>query len=75
MLYFITRLIGFTGLILGGIRVSLGGYVASFYDPAQRLALAKRYLGSSSSGDAIDQGIIWMVVGLGFFIAAKLLKR
>lgn len=48
-------------IVIGGLRLAMGLLVASFDDYE---AAARRYLGSASAGDAIDQGLILLVVGL-----------
>ncbi len=46
---------------VSSIRLAMGFYVAFGFDGDNYIAASKRYLGSTSSGAAIDQGIMWLV--------------
>jgi hypothetical protein len=50
------RIIAIVAIVLGLLRVLVGNYVA-FHKPEGRDLVQSRYLGSSTSGQAIDQGI------------------
>lgn len=63
------KFIAMAMIALGFLRAAMGFWVASFDDYE---AAAMRYLGSASSGDAIDQGLILLVIGL---FARFVLKR
>ncbi len=59
-------------MVLGALRTATGLFVASFDDPASRAAAASRYLGSATSGEAIDQGIKVFLFGLVLGILVKI---
>ncbi|MEL6104348.1 MAG: hypothetical protein AAFR68_23995, partial [Pseudomonadota bacterium] len=48
-------------LLLGAARVGVGFYIAnSFSDQAAYEAATRRYIGSGTTGEAIDQGLLWI---------------
>ena len=51
-------------VIWGILRSAIGFYVASIEGEEQRIFAAKRYLGSSSSREAIDNGVIMIAAGV-----------
>lgn len=53
----VARLIAGLALVLGVFRLGIGLYVASIEPKEAREAARARYIGSKSSGQAIDQGI------------------
>lgn len=55
------RIVATLTLLLGIMRVALGFVVAWSADPA---AAGARYLGSSTSGEAIDRGLMTILVAL-----------
>lgn len=59
-------------LVLGLLRAGMGLFVALIDDPASRAAAASRYLGSVTSGEAIDQGIKVFLFGLVLGILVKI---
>lgn len=63
---FLGRILAWLAVVLGSFRIGMGFFVASFYDdPEQYTFAVKRYLGSvSSSGEAINQGIYVIVIGI-----------
>ncbi|HWJ89037.1 MAG TPA: hypothetical protein VNS12_13290 [Pelagibacterium sp.] len=65
-------LIAWLALILGTLRVGIGFFVASIDDAESRAAMASRYLGSASSGEAIDQGLVAVVFGVVLGILVKI---
>lgn len=63
-------------LAFGVIRLLTGAYVASIEPQEARLAAAARYIGSKSSGQAIDQGIYTILFALALGTLASIaLKR
>ena len=70
------RVIGWGLIIYGGIRLYLGVYVAqTFTDPDSRAAAASAYLGSTTSGEAIDQGVVRILAGIAFLLLARAASR
>ena len=74
------RLIAWVLVVLGGLRVAMGLYVANaFVSQDAWEAANRRYLGSATSGEAINQGLIWIAVGVAFglltLIASNTLER
>lgn len=70
------RVLAWALLLIGAMRVGVGFFVATaFSDPATYAAATRRYIGSGTTGDAIDQGLVvfaaGIVVGLLTHIAAK----
>jgi len=63
----LARIIAILALAFGIARVSIGFYVAFIEPKEAREAAGARYIGSKSSGEAIDQGIyiILFAVALG----------
>ncbi|MBY5973680.1 hypothetical protein KUV28_15080 [Ferrimonas balearica] len=66
------KIVAWLALALGVLRTAMGFFVASIDDPASRTAAASRYLGSATSGEAIDQGIKIFVFGLALGILVKI---
>lgn len=70
------RILAAAQIALGAIKIGLGVYVArNFPDPADYEAATRRYVGSGTTGDAIDQGIMFcgagVVIGLLAHFVAK----
>jgi hypothetical protein len=65
-------IIAWLALIFGALRLGAGLYVASVDDPEARAGLAARYLGSASSSEAIDQGLMVTVFGVVLGILVKI---
>lgn len=66
-------------LVLGTFRFSMGLFVAMQDDPEVRAAMTARYLGRTTSGAAMDQGL-WVigfaiVLGILVHIARSVNKR
>lgn len=51
-------------LMFGTFKIGLGFFVGSVDDAEARAGMAARYLGSASSGEAIDQGVTVFVFGV-----------
>ena len=71
-MFFIGRIVAWLALIFGVLRIGIGLFVASMDDAASRAAAAARYLGSSTSGEAIDQGFKIALFGLVLGILVKI---
>ncbi|WP_136634765.1 hypothetical protein [Pseudooceanicola onchidii] len=73
----LSRILAAALIALGAIKVGLGLYVArTFTAPADYEAATRRYIGSGTTGDAIDQGIVFCGLGialglLAFFLAKR----
>ena len=70
------KLIGWALVILGSLRVAMGAYVATaFVEPEAYEAATARYMGSGTTGDAIDQGLIMIAVGVAFSLLARIASK
>ncbi|MCV2882624.1 hypothetical protein [Actibacterium sp. XHP0104] len=66
------KLIAWALIILGALRVAMGTYVATqFIEFEAYEAATKRYLGSGTSGDAIDKGLMFIAAGVAFGLLAR----
>ena len=73
---FFGKLIAWAPIIFGGLRVWMGFYVAhNFVDPEAYAAASVRYLGSATSGEAIDKGLTYIAAGVVFGLLARLASR
>ncbi|MGY4748470.1 hypothetical protein ACVNHC_01250 [Pannonibacter sp. Q-1] len=66
------RVVAWLALVLGGVKVIVGFFVASVDDPMSRAELAARYLGSRATGEAIDQGIYIFLFGVVLGVLVKI---
>lgn len=67
------KLLAFLGILFGILRAAMGVYVASQFDtPEARLWATARYLGTKTSGEVIDQGIMWALAALVTWMIAKI---
>lgn len=66
------NIVAWLSMALGVLRVAMGFFVASVDDPASRAGAASRYLGSATSGEAIDQGVKLFLFGLVLGILVKI---
>ncbi|WP_372425341.1 hypothetical protein [Salinarimonas chemoclinalis] len=66
--------IAWLAMVFGAIRITIGLFVASIGDAAERAAAAAYRLGSRSSGEAIDQGIMVFVFGVALGLLAEIAK-
>lgn len=55
-------------VIAGVLRAGMGFYLAGENDPA----LISRYLGSHTTGEAIDRGILYVLIGVSVGIVAEI---
>lgn len=70
---FLGRLISWGLVLFGGVRIALGFWVANtFVTRAEWEAANRRYLGSQTSGDAIDQGFVLIAVGVAFGLLVRI---
>ncbi len=53
----------------------MGFFVALGFDGDNYIAASKRYLGRASSGEAIDQGFMWLVAGVVIGLIVKIAKN
>lgn len=59
------RILAWALIILGSIRAGLGALVAfGTSDLASYQAATRRYIGSGTTGEAIDQGLMWVAAGI-----------
>jgi hypothetical protein len=69
----LVKWIAFLGLILGLLRVGLALFIAFGTDDRESIELAaSRYLGTATSGEAIDRGIEAILVALAFWMLARI---
>lgn len=66
------NVVAWLALILGVMRAGMGLFVASGDDAESRAFMAARYLGSATSGEAIDQGLKVALFGLVLGILVKI---
>lgn len=68
-------IIAYIGVGLGILRVAMGFFIATMFDDANSYAAAsRRYLGSASTGEAIDTGIICIVVSVALGVLCEVSK-
>ncbi|WP_170482592.1 hypothetical protein [Ruegeria arenilitoris] len=69
-------IIAWVAVIFGFLIIGTGFFVAlQFPGVKENLAASARYLATTNSGDAIDQGIIVLIVGFVIGIFVKIAKR
>lgn len=61
---FLGRIAAWLLLIFGALRVGVGFFVAGIENAEDRAVAAARYLGSTTSGEAIDQGLMVALCGI-----------
>lgn len=64
MFLWLGNLVAWISLILGVGRAGVGFYVGSLDQGSERTAAAARYLGSASSGQAVQEGIFLFGFGV-----------
>jgi hypothetical protein len=67
----IGRIVAWIGFIGGTLRISMGILVAQFTAP-DPVTAARRYLGTQTTGEAIDQGLIVLVIAIGLGILTEI---
>lgn len=68
----LAQLIAWILVLLSVFRVVTTVYLLEFKNSSQELIA--RYVGPGSSGEIIDQGLIWFAVGVAFGLAAEATK-
>ena len=69
----IGKVIAWGLIIVGAFRGAMGYHVAyNFVEPAAYAAATARYLGSSTSGEAINQGMMAFALGVAFGLLAHI---
>ncbi len=63
--------------IIGGVAGILMGFIvtSNAADPAAFEAAQRRYLGSSSPGESIDRGFMWIALGVAMGLLARIANR
>jgi len=61
---FLGRILSWAMVVLGLFMTAAGLYIAFSFQGEARLAAAKRYLGSVTTGDAINQGMLMLTAGV-----------
>lgn len=72
------KLLAWTLLVLGVFRAGTAWYVAfAFTYPAALTAAQSRYVGPGTTGEAVDQGLMWISMGIvvGLFVQIADRKR
>ncbi len=64
-------------LIIGGLlRAAMGFFIARYFVEREAYeAATARYLGSTTSGEAIDQGLIAIAIGVAFGLLAHIASK
>lgn len=71
----LARSIAALALVFGVIRLLTGVYVASIEPQEARQAAAARYIGSKSSGQAIDQGTYAIIFAVALGTLASIARK
>lgn len=69
----VLKVIALVVLVWGVIRLSMGLYVAIAFDGSQ--SATTRYLGSGTSGEAIDQGIYMVLISIALLIIVRSARK
>jgi hypothetical protein len=69
----VLKVIAIVVLFWGVIRLSMGLYVATVFEGSQ--SATARYLGSGTSGEAIDQGIYRIIFAVLLLIIVRLVRK
>ncbi len=62
-------------VFFGGLRTAMGFYVAFAFTAEQNAFASGRYLGTINSGEAINQGMVMLVVGVAVGLLVKIAQR
>jgi hypothetical protein len=62
-------------IVFGLFRAATGFFIASRFSGEDYAFATKRYLGSTTTGEAIDQGLVIFVVGLVIGLLAKIANK
>ena len=72
VLVWLGRLLAVALISLGALKIGLGVYVArAFIDPTAYEAATRRYIGSGTTGEAIDRVLTVIVLGVALGLLAK----
>ena len=70
------NLLAWTLLILGIVRAGIGWFVAfTFTDPTEFAAAQARYIGSGTTGQAVEQGLMWAAIGIVIGLLVRIAER
>jgi len=69
------KIIAWLLLAFGTIKLAMGLYVALNFDSIELVQATKRYIGSGTTGEAIDQGIMLIVAGVFFGLIVKIASK
>lgn len=70
------QIIGWIGMVLGGVRVALSLWVAFSFEGEEKELAIHTYLGSFAYiGESIDKGTILFLVGLAFVLLGTIARR
>ncbi|MFM2392000.1 MAG: hypothetical protein RLZZ437_3555 [Pseudomonadota bacterium] len=71
--FWLIKWVAFLGILFGLLRVAMGVYIVREFQTAEAIEWAsRRYLGSKTTGEAIDQGIMWALTALVIWMIAKI---
>lgn len=57
-------IVSWLAVVVGGMQLAMGFFVASQAEAETRVTMAARYLGAKTSGEAIDQSIMVFIFGV-----------
>lgn len=67
------RVIAWLMFVLATFRIAMGFSIATFSSSAEQMAFfTKRYLGSGTTGQAIDQGGEWLLIAVALGILVEI---
>ena len=70
------NLLAWTLLILGIVRAGTGWFVAfTFTNPTELAAAQARYIGPGTTGQAVDQGLMWAAMGIVVGLLVRIAER
>ena len=70
------KLIAWGLVIVGALYLAMGLYVANaFVAQADWEAANRRYFGTKTSGDVIEQGLLWIAVGVVFGLVTLIAQK
>ncbi|MEP3671586.1 MAG: hypothetical protein ABJM86_01415 [Hyphomicrobiales bacterium] len=63
-------------LVVGILKFATGFIIATISDtPETRIAISKRYLGSQTTGEAIDQGLMIILIAIVLGLLVKIAQK
>ena len=69
------QIVAWVAVVVGLLRIAMGFFVATAFTGEDYIAASRRYLGSSTSGEAIDEGIVLFVIGIAFGLLVRVAKN